>query len=311
MAHSKLVSLDEAVASVHDGMSITAGGFAHSHQPMAFFRALMRTGVKDLTIMGVAECWVAEWLAAAGMLRRAYFSNFMFEGFGRCRRFSEGIENGTIEAEDHSHFGMVMRFMAAGLGLPFMPMRSQAGTDIMNVRGFENPSDKARMFQSPFDGEMLSLISPLKPDIAVIHAARADELGNVELYGTTSVIEEQVRAAAMVIVTVEEIVSTDEIRRNPQATLIPGMMVDKLVHLPYGAFPLGVYGYYEYDNAALAEYYEASRSPETTRLWLDKWVHGIKSHWEYLDAHGASRLLARRTDPHLGYKYDIPEEVAI
>ncbi|QRI63801.1 CoA transferase subunit A [Shinella sp. PSBB067] len=310
MGRSKLVSLDDAVALVEDGMSITAGGFAHSHQPMGFFRTLMRTGRKELTIMGVAECWVAEWLAAAGMLRRAYFSNFMFEGFGRCRRFSEGIENGTIEAEDHSHFGMVMRLAASGLGLPFMPMRSQAGTDIMNVAGFEHPAAKAQMFRSPFDGTVVSLVSPLKPDIAVIHAARADELGNVELYGTTSVIEEQVRAAAKVIVTVEEIVTTEEIRRNPQATLIPGMMVDKLVHLPFGAFPLGVYGYYEYDGAALADYYEASRTPEGTRVWLDTWVHGIATHWDYLDAHGASRLLALRTDPHLGYRYDIPEGVA-
>jgi acyl CoA:acetate/3-ketoacid CoA transferase alpha subunit len=310
MARSKLVSLDEAVACIRDGMSITAGGFAHSHQPMGFFRALMRTGVQDLTIMGIAECWVAEWLAAAGMLRRAYFSNFMFEGFGRCRRFSEGIENGVIEAEDHSHFGMVMRFTAAGLGLPFMPMRSQAGTDILNVAGFEDPAAKAQMFRSPFDGEVVSLISPLKPDVAIIHAARADELGNVELYGTTSVIEEQVRAASQVIVTVEEIVSTDEIRRNPQATLIPGMMVDKLVHLPYGAFPLGIYGYYEYDGAALAEYYEASRSPEATQAWIDTWVHAIESHWDYLDAHGASRLLSLRVDPYLGYRYQIPEGAA-
>lgn len=310
MARSKLVSLDDAVGCIADGMSITAGGFAHSHQPMGFFRALMRTGVKNLTIMGVAECWVAEWLAAANMLSRAYFSNFMFEGFGRCRRFSEGIENGTIEAEDHSHFGMVMRFTAAGLGLPFMPMRSQAGTDIMNVAGFERPEDKAQMFRSPFGDDIVSLISPLKPDVAVIHAARADELGNVELYGTTSVIEEQVRAASTVIVTVEEIISTDEIRRNPQATLIPGIMVDKLVHLPYGAFPLGTYGYYEYDAAALAEYYEASRTPETTTAWLDKWVHGIEAHWDFLDAHGASRLFTLRTDPHLGYRYDIPEGAA-
>ncbi|MBO9127902.1 CoA transferase subunit A [Rhizobium sp. 16-488-2a] len=291
-------------------MSMTAGGFAHSHQPLGFFRALMRTDVKDLTIMGVAECWVAEWLAAAGMLRRAYFSNFMFEGFGRCRRFSEGIENGEIETEDHSHFGMVMRFAAAGLGLPFMPMRSQAGTDVMNVAGFEEPSSKAQMFHSPFDDQIVSLVSPLKPDIAVIHAARADELGNVELYGTTSVIEEQVRAASTVIVTVEEIISTDEIRRNPQATLIPGLMVDKLVHLPYGAFPLGIYGYYEYDREALAEYYEASRTRETTQAWLRAWVHGIASHGDYLDAHGADRLLALRTDPHLGYRYVPPEGAA-
>jgi glutaconate CoA-transferase subunit A len=299
--YSKLVPLDEAVAAVADGASLTAGGFAHSHQPMAFTRALIRAGRRDLSLMGVAECWVAEFLAAVGMLRRAHFSNFMFEGYGRCRRFSEGVESGAIEVEDHSHFGMVMRLMAGGLSLPFLPLNAMSGTDILAQPGFEPPEAKSASILSPFGGAAVRVVSPLKPDVAVIHAARADRLGNVQLFGTTSVVEEQARAAGTVIVTVEEIVETGEIRRQPELTLIPGLMVDMVVHLPYGAHPTGVYRYYDHDRACLADYYAASHDPDDANRWLDRWAHGPADHFAYLDAIGASRLLKLRVDPALGY----------
>ena len=299
-AGGKLVSLQDAISVVRNGMALTAGGFAHSHQPMALTRALIRRGVRGLTIMGVAECWVAEYLAAAGALDRAYFSNFMFEGFGRCRRFSEGIEAGLIATEDHSHFGMVCRFQAAGLGLPFMPMRAMAGTDILNMPGFEDPAMKSRRMDSPFGNGIVTAVSPLKPDVAIIHAARADRDGNVQLFGATSVLEEQARAAAHVIVSVEEIVEPNVIRRQPELTILPSLLVDALVHLPYGAHPTGVYGYYEHDTAHLGDYYVASRMQAATDDYLRCWVFEMADHWQYLDALGISRLLRLNVDPVLG-----------
>ncbi len=297
----KLVTLEDAVRVIEDGMSLTAGGFAHSHQPMALTRALIRRGVRGLTIMGVAECWVAEYLAAAGALEQAYFSNFMFEGFGRCRRFSEGIEAGRIATEDHSHFGMVCRLQAAGLGLPFMPMRAMAGTDILDVPGFEAPAMKSRRMESPFGNGTVTAVSPLRPDVAIIHAARADGEGNVQLFGATSVLEEQARAAAHVIVSVEEIVDEEVIRRQPELTILPSLLVDALVQLPFGAHPTGVYGYYEHDAAHLGEYYAASRSQAATDDYLRRWVFDTADHWSYLDQISMSALLRLRTDPALGY----------
>jgi glutaconate CoA-transferase subunit A len=299
-AHGKLVSLEQAVSVIRDGMSLTAGGFAHSHQPMALIRALIRQGTKNLTIMGVAECWVAEYLAAAGLLDRAYFSNFMFEGFGRCRRFSDGVETGLIATEDHSHFGMVCRFQAAALGLPFMPMRAMAGTDILAMPGFEDPTMKTQRMASPFGDAVVTAVSPLKPDVALIHAARADRDGNVQIFGATSVLEEQARAASYVIVSVEEIVEPDVIRRQPELTILPSLLVDTLVHLPYGAHPTGVYGYYEHDPVHLGEYYTASRGQAATDDYLRRWVFEMPDHWAYLDAIGMARLLRLRVDPALG-----------
>lgn len=299
----KRISLEEAIALVPDGCSLTAGGFAHSHQPLGFLRALIAAGRQNLSIMGVAECWVAEWLAAAGMLDKAWFSNFMFEGFGRCRRFSEGIEAGRIATEDHSHFGMVMRLVAGAERLPFMPMLSEGGTDIASTAGIERPEDKLRIVESPFGGgERVTVTSPLRPDVAIIHAARADASGNVQLDGATAVLEEQAAAARTVIVTVEEIVEAGEIAANPAATLIPGLYVDALVHLPYGAWPTGMYGYHDPDMDFLGSYYEASRDPASCTKWIDEHLRGPVDHWDWLDRAGVARLLALRTDPVLGYR---------
>jgi len=213
---SKLVTLEEAVRGIPSGASFTAGGFAISHQPMAFTREIIRVGQRDLTLIGMAECWVAEWLTAVGALKRTYLSNFMLEGFGRCRRFSEAVESGTLEVEDHSHFGITARLVAGGLGLPFMPIRSMVGTDILNKSGFEPPGDKFHTMVSPFGGEPITLISALRPDFAILHVAKSDELGNVQTFGSAAIVAEQARAAKFVIVTAEEIVSTDEIRRRPE-----------------------------------------------------------------------------------------------
>jgi acyl CoA:acetate/3-ketoacid CoA transferase alpha subunit len=297
---SKIVPLEAALSAVEDGMSLTAGGFAHSHQPMAMTRALIRRGVRRLTLMGVAECWVAEFLAAAGAVEKAYFSNFMFEGFGRCRRFVEGVETGRIATEDHSHFGMICRLQAAGLGLPFMPLRAMTATDIVEVAGFEDITQKSRFIASPFGNGRVTAVSPLKPDVAIIHAARADAAGNVQLFGATSVIEEQARAASTVIVSVEEIVEADVIPRQPELTILPALLVDAVVHLPFGAHPTGVFGYYEHDAAYLGEYYAASRRQDSTDAFFRRWIHDQADHWSYLDALLVSRLLALRVDPALG-----------
>lgn len=301
---SKLVPIEDALAMVPDGAAITAGGFAHSDQPLAFVRAMIRAGRQDLTLIGIAECWVAELLAASGRLRRAYMSNFMVEGFGRCRRFSRGVETGAIAVEDHSHFGIICRLAAAGLGLPFMPVRSMSGTDILDRSGFEPAEAKWRRIASPFGGGDVIAVSPLRPDVAILHVARADRFGNVQIGGTTAVLEEQARAARRVIVTADEIVDTDEIRRHPERTLLPGLLVDAVVHLPFGAHPTGLYDYYDHDFPHLAEYHESAARDDDLARYLDRYVFAPSDHWAYLDTITPSRLLRLAVDPALGWRME-------
>lgn len=297
----RVVSLREAVSGIQNGWNLTFGGFAHSLAPMALIREILRAGKRDLDLIGVAECWAADLLAGGGALRRVRFSNFMFEGLGRCRNFCRGVEEGDILVEDHSHLGTSSRLAAAGLGLPFLPVRSMMGSDILNVSGFERPEEKWATIADPFGGPPVTVISAVSPDATILHAQRADRMGNIQVLGTTAVMEEQARASQRVIVSVEEIVDGAELRLTSGATLLPSFMVDAVVELPFGAHPTGTYGYYEHDQAHMAGYYEASRGQESFDTYLEQWIFGPKDYWAYLDKIGIARLLELRVDPKLGY----------
>jgi len=298
MGVSKVVSLPEAVASVPEGANMTFGGFAAYFTPLAFVREMIRQGKRDIEMTSVAECWVADYLAGAGVLKRARFSNFMFEGLGRCQNFARGVERGEIEVEDYSHFAITSRLVAAGFGLPFMPIKSMAGTDLMGRRGFE--ADKAKPLACPFTGEPVLLVPAARPDVAVIHVARSDRAGNSQLFGYTAVVEEQARAAQRVIVTTEEVVEDAVIRAQPELTVLPGFLVDAVVEVPFGAHPTGMYRYYDPDFEFMRAYYAASRDPAAFRAHLEEWVLGPADHWAYLGKVGLRRLLALRSDPGLG-----------
>lgn len=298
MGSSKVVSLSEAVASVADGANMTFGGFAAYFTPLAFVREMIRRGKRGIEMTSVAECWVADYLAGAGVLKRARFSNFMFEGLGRCQNFVRAVERGEIEVEDYSHFAITSRLVAAGFGLPFMPVKSMAGTDLMGRRGFE--AEKAWPLACPFTGEPVLLVPAVRPDVAVIHLARSDRDGNSQLFGYTAVVEEQARAAQRVIVTTEEVVEDTVIRAQPELTVLPGFLVDAVVEVPFGAHPTGMYRYYDPDFEFMRDYYAASRDPAAFRAHLEEWVLGPGDHWAYLRKVGLRRLLALRSDPGLG-----------
>ncbi|MFI5340327.1 MAG: CoA transferase subunit A [Candidatus Methylomirabilales bacterium] len=298
MGSSKVVSLTEAVTSVPDGANMTFGGFAAYFTPLAFVREMIRQRKQRIEMTSVAECWVADYLAGAGILKRARFSNFMFEGLGRCYNFCRGVERGDILVEDYSHFAITSRLVAAGLGIPFLPIKSMAGTDLMRKQSFD--AEKAWPFACPFTGESVLLVPAVRPDVAVIHASRADREGNTQLFGYTSVLDEQARAAERVIVTVEEIVDDAVIREQPELTILPGFLVDAVVEAPFGAHPTGMYRYYDPDFAFLREYYVASRDGETFRRHLDEYVFKVSDHWAYLGKLGIRRLMDLRADPGLG-----------
>jgi glutaconate CoA-transferase, subunit A len=294
----KLVPLSDAVAAVNDGAHLTFGGFGHALTPMAFVRELVRRGPRQLELSAIAECWAVDMLAGANCISRARFSNVMFEGLGRCRNFSRRIEAGVIETEDYSHLGLVSRMAAAGQGLPFATIHSMMDSDLERVSTFDRP--KSQRLTDPYSDREVLLLPPLRPEIAVVHAARVDRDGNAQLFGTSSAIEEQTFSADIVIVTAEEIVSSSVIRSEPALTLVPGFLVDAVVWTPYGSHPTGMFRYYGEDQTHIAEYYEASRAEDLFTAYLERWVYGLDSQWEYLDRLGSARLMALRADPALG-----------
>ncbi len=295
----KVRSLRAAVETITDGQHLTFSGFAHSLAPLAFVRELIRQQKRDLEITAMGEAWAVDLLAGAGALRRVRMSNFMFEGYGRCYNFARSVERGQLEVEDYSHFGMASRFAAGALGIPYIPTRVMRGTDIESVSSFER--QKMQPAKCPFSGEQVNLVPAVHPDVAVIHASRADAEGNVQLFGMTSVIDEQAGAAQRIIVTVEELVDSRVIQRQPELTILPGFMVDSVVEVPYGAHPAGMYRYYDYDPKHVEYYWERSRTAEGFQEYLEAYVLGVADHWDYLGKIGLARLMELRADPALGY----------
>jgi hypothetical protein len=162
-----------------------------------------------------------------------------------------------------------------------------AGTDLARVKTFDD--DKSCEQKCPFTGESYLVVRAIRPDIAFIHAHRADVEGNVQVFGMSSIIEEQARASKKVVVSVEEIVPRSEIARHPAATLLPGFMVDAVVEIPFGAHPAGMY------------YWDCSRDESKFKEYLDEFVYAPTTHWSYLEKIGLNQLFALRADPYLGY----------
>ena len=131
---SKVVDLRTAVASVPEGASLSFSGFGHFGHPLAFVHELLRAGTGGFTLHAIAECWPAELLTAAGRVRHIDMSNLMFEGLGRVRAICRAVENGEITTDDHSHLGLTLRLLAGGWDVPFLPLRTMAGSDLENIQ---------------------------------------------------------------------------------------------------------------------------------------------------------------------------------
>lgn len=295
---NKIVSLEYAASLIPDGANISLSGFAETNNPMSFARQMIRAGKKHLEISGMGDAQSVELLCGADAIDRVRLSNYMARN-GRCPNFCRAVESGRIQTEDYSHFGITNRFFAAAMGIPFMPVRSMIGSDLANVQTFDY-GNKIREMADPFTGELCGIVPQLSPDFAIIHVARADCEGNAQLYGITSSIEIIARAAKKVIVTAEELVTTDVIRASNQFTILPSFFVDYVVHAPYGAYPGGVFTYYDYDLEHLELATRSGKSPEKMRAYLEEWIYGTGNETAFLEKVGLRKLMALRADPASG-----------
>ena len=290
----KAMSMQEAVgAYVQDGMSLAIEGFT-AFICFAAAHEIVRQRRRDLTLVRLTPDVIYDQMIAAGTARRLVFSYLGNPGVGSLHCVRRAVERGVphrVELEEYSHYGMVGRYVAGATGLPFFPLRSYVGSDLPAV----NPA--IRFVDSPYGGERVAVVPPLRPDLAILHAQRADLSGNTQLWGLLGVQKEVAFAARRLIVVVEEIVPEEAIRSDPNRTLIPGLLVDAVVHEPYGAHPSYVQGYYDRDNAFYLEWDRLSRDEGRTLEWLDEWVHGVPDRAAYLRKLGPVRLDALRPGP--------------
>ncbi|HOE35160.1 MAG: CoA transferase subunit A [Chloroflexi bacterium] len=277
---SKLTSLSEAIRQhVHDGDLVYAAGFTHLI-PFAAGHEIIRQGIKDLILARATPDLIYDQMVAAGCARKVIFSYSGNPGVGSLKWLRDGIQNGSLEWEEYSHFGMISRLQAGASGLPFMPMRQTGALDL------EKANPLYRRVQDPYGGEDVVVVPALHPDVAIVHVQRADSEGNAHIWGILGEQREAAFAAKRVILTAEEIVDEDIIRSDPNRTLIPSLVVSAVCHVPWCAHPSYTQGYYDRDNDFYLRWEEISKDEASVKAYLDEWVYGVKDRAEYLEKLG-------------------------
>jgi glutaconate CoA-transferase subunit A len=260
----EIASLATAIRSlVRPGTSVALEGFTHLI-PFAAGHEIIRQGISDLTLIRMTPDLLYDQMIGMGCARKMIFSWGGNPGVGSLHRFRDAIENGWphgLEIEEHSHAGMACAYEAGASGLPFGVLRGYVGTDLtrknLNIRSVT----------CPFTGEKLAAVAALRPDVAIVHAQRADRQGNVLFEGIVGIQKECLFSAKRSLVTVEEIV--DELNPSgPSATIVPGWAITAVCEVPRGAAPSYAQGYYERSNAFYIEWDKISREREGFRTWM-------------------------------------------
>ncbi|WEX07257.1 CoA-transferase [Chelativorans sp. AA-79] len=284
---SKLISPAEAARSVPDGARIAFGGFAVYQKPMGFVRELVRQGRKALTVVGSAQSYEVDLLAAVGAVDVVETSYVGLEAFGLARQFRRAVEAGRVRVVDYPEMVSWDRFRANQENLPFWPVPFLGGLDIVST----NPS--IRKFDCPLTGRVMYAVPAANPDVVVIHALAADERGNVVIPAKHLLPQSNdvlmARSCDRVIVTAEKIVDNAFIRRHANQVQIPSYRVEAVVEMPWGAHPTPALGAYNADRQAYADWVAAAESEDALAAWLDMHVR-VAGNDAYLDAIGGARL---------------------
>ena len=272
---SKLTPLSHAIQElVSDGDLLYCAGFTHLI-PFAAGHEIIRQGKKNLILARATPDLIYDQMVAAGCASKVIFSYMGNPGVGSLRYVRSELEAGRLEWEEYSHFGMISRLQAGATGLPFMPMNLTGADDL------ERANPLYRTVTDPYSGKPVVVVPALNPDVAIVHVQRADADGNSHIWGIIGEQKEAAFAARKVIITAEEIVDESIIRSDPNRTLIPGLVVDAVCHVPYCSHPSYTQGYYDRDNAFYMEWDKISSDPEAVKKWLDEWVYGVRDRAEY------------------------------
>ena len=263
---AEFLSLTDAVSRhLHDGESVAMEGFTHLI-PFAAAHEAIRQERKRLTLIRMTPDLIYDQLIGMGAAEKLVFSWGGNPGVGSLHRLRDAVENDwptPLQLEEHSHAAMANAYEAGAANLPFAMFRGYKGVDLPKVNA------NIRSVTCPYTGEVLATVPAIRPDVAIIHALRADRAGNVLLEGIVGVQKEAALAAKRSIVTVEEIVN-DFGPRSPNAVILPAWTITAIAHVPGGAFPSYAHGYYKRANAFYKAWDAVARDRDTFRKWMDE-----------------------------------------
>ena len=259
----KVMTAAEAVGRfVSEGAVLGMGGQSIGRCPTALSMEIARQGIGALAVVGCNLSISMDVLAGAGLVARTECGTGNLERYGTALRWRAGAEAGRIEVRDYSHLAMASRFLAASLGLPFMPIKSLLGSDVAASKRRGGPDGEIAVIDNPFAAgpAPVALLPALSPDVSIVHAQRADAAGNFSVEGFATHEPEMVRASKAVIVSCEELVGPGYFRERPAECTVPYLFVDAVVVQPFGAYPTSVYGRYEHDAEHIADYQRRARA---------------------------------------------------
>ncbi len=283
----KRMTVQEAVSRfIHDGDYVASGGFGLVRIATAILHEIVRQGRKNLGFSGHTSTHDFQILCAGECFNRCDAAYVIgLELFGRSPKARRWMESGNVRVTEWSNAALGWRYKAAAMGIPFLPVRSMLGTDELKYSA-------AKVIECPFTGQKLAAVPALWPDVGFIHVHRADIYGNAQIDGISIADYDVVRACKRLIVSTEEIVSTDAIRAEASKTLAPYWLVDAVCHVPYGSYPGNMPYEYYFDADHLNEWLEAEKDEATLKTFLDKYIYGAKTFEEYLELKGGAQRMA-------------------
>jgi glutaconate CoA-transferase subunit A len=284
----KLMPMNEAIDRfVHDGEVVALSSANYDRIAMAAVREIVRQGKRNLTVAKTLCSFDVELLLAAGLVKKIV-SSWVSIGvvWGVSKIMRENVETGKVEFEEWSNLGMNLRFASAAMGVPFLPTFSMVGSDLPK-------QNRAKIIECPYSGQKLIAVPALFPHVAILHVQRADKCGNAIIDGGISADPSIAKAANRVILTAEEIVDTEAIRKEADKVVIPFLLVDAVVWAPFGSHPYDCYGNYDMDHEHVDSYVNQieTRGISYAQEYLNEYVYSVKDHFEYLKKISPKKLL--------------------
>ncbi|MFW6104828.1 MAG: CoA transferase subunit A [Candidatus Bipolaricaulota bacterium] len=288
----KRITADEAIERfLEDGDILASGGFGHVRISTNLIYEIIRQNLQNLTMLGKTAVHDMDLLIAAGCVDKvevAYSFGHEIRGLSPASR--RKVENGECKvAAEISNAGFQWRFLAAMMGIPFIPARVMGGTDT-----FDRSS--AKMVEDPWSGKKIALLPACYPDVSFIHVHSADKYGNSRIEGTTVEDIQLSAASRRLIITTEKLIDTGEIRKNPEQTVIPHYLVDAVVVQKYASHPGEMPGRYYYDEEHISEWLKLSKEPDGIEKYLNKYVFGVENFEDYLEIVGGEDKIEQLRD---------------
>lgn len=310
----KVMTAEQAVRTfVHDGDCLALGGFSTNRRAYGLVREIIRQKKHNIYVEGGPSGGDIDMLIGAGCVAAISLSYIANSGYTMvCRRFRDAVEHGNLLFEDYSLDVHTIAYHGAALGLSYVPVKNMLGSDLVERWGISEevrakhpklPPKKFVIQDDPFhEGRTLCLVPTPDIDVACIHVQMASPDGTCRIQGAQFQDVDIGIAAKHTIISCEELISNEEMRRMPEANTIPGLCIDAVVPMRWGAHPSQCYGYYDYDSQAFLEYDKCSRTQEDFDKYLAEYVDGCQTQEQYLDKIGASHLLSLEVDREFGYR---------